>query len=90
MEIKKLMSAEELSKMTTEEKVDHILETVDEISRGLYGDNKNKIPGVIDNVATHHTRLKSLEESRKKVLYWLGGASAVIIMIVEVFHWLTH
>ncbi len=71
-------------------RLDKIDLALEDISRGIYGDPKNKIPGVLDNVATHHIRLKSLEETRKKALYWLGGAGAVVIFLVELFHWITH
>lgn len=47
---------------------------VHDIKRGLYGDQKNKVPGLIDLPP----RVYSLEESRKKALWILGGIIALL------------
>lgn len=58
-----------------------------EIKRGVYGDATNKVPGLIDTDKSQHERIKSLEDTRKKVLYWGSG----ILVTLELFwHWLTN
>ncbi len=61
-----------------------------DISRGLYGDTRNRIPGILDRVNDHEDRISIIEEIKKKILFWLGGATAVTVVFVEIFHWITH
>lgn len=57
-----------------QEQLGEILVKVNSIELGVYGDEKNKIPGLIDHQKGHHDRIKSLEESRKKALWYGSGA----------------
>lgn len=52
----------------------NITSEVHEIKRGLYGDQRNKVAGLIDLPP----RVGSLEESRKKALWVAGGIIAVL------------
>lgn len=55
------------------------------IKRGVYGDQANKVPGLIDTDREQHQRIKSLENTRSKFIWWTGGAFAAI----EAFwHWI--
>lgn len=58
---------------------------VDTIERGVYGDPANKVPGLIDTDREQHSRIKSLEETRKKALWFAGGGLGVLETL---WHWL--
>lgn len=58
---------------------------VDTIKRGVYGDQANKVPGLIDTDREQHQRLKSLEDTRKKALWVFGGGFGVL---EGLWHWL--
>lgn len=76
--------------MTNDELKDHLDDRLDtfantmremkgdvhDIKRGMYGDQKNKVPGLIELPP----RVSSLEETRKKLLWGVGGA----ILVLEV------
>lgn len=55
------------------------------IKRGVYGDPDNKVSGLIDTDREQHKRIKSLEESRKKALFFGGG---LVAAFEGLWHWL--
>lgn len=59
---------------------------VQEIHRGVYGDKKNGVKGLIDTDKEQHERIKSLEDTRKKGL-WIG--SGVLLALQGVWHLIT-
>lgn len=61
---------------------------LEKISRGVYGDPDNKTKGLIDIQQDHGIRIESIEEVKKKVLWWAGGAIFVIMGFIELLHWL--
>lgn len=80
------MSGDESNKL---DKLIGMVETLsDEVStvkRGVYGDAANKVPGLIDTDREQHKRIKSLEETRKKALWFAGGGIGVL---EGLWHWL--
>lgn len=57
---------------------------IHEIKRGVYGDPVNRVKGLIDTDREQHTRIKSLEDGRKKFLYFGGGALVIIEIIIQI------
>lgn len=90
--------------MIMEEKIlkalTEIQSVLDSVKRGMYGDpaNRNHI-GLIEEVDAlrkemrtykqeQDLRLKKLEKLKEKIV-WMGmGASGVIVVFVEIVHWL--
>lgn len=64
----------------------HIHNDVDELRRGIYGDPKNKVKGLIDTDREQHERIKSLEDTRKKGL-WVGGG--ILLALQGFWHLIT-
>lgn len=61
--------------MNLEEKVDKILKHVEKMDRGIYGDLDNGTPGLIKENKNQEDRIVKLEESQKKIKYWIAGFS---------------
>lgn len=62
------------------DKLDKILSRMDEhseelqtIKRGIYGDERNDVPGLLKENKDQEKRIKSLEEYRKKGAYMVAG-----------------
>lgn len=70
------MSPEE--KRYFESKFNPLQTRVDDLYRGVYGDEQNSVPGLIDTDKSQHQRIKSLEDLRKKVL-WIGAGIMVAL-----------
>jgi hypothetical protein len=58
--------------------------TVDKIERGVYGDEDNDVPGLLQNSRDHHRRIKVFEEIKKKAI-WI---SAGVLLVAEAIHYL--
>ena len=65
---------------------------IGEISRGLYGDEKNDQEGLIQRQGQDETnferldaRVKRVEQQQYKTGVWLGIGSAVLVAIIEYF-----
>jgi hypothetical protein len=56
-----------------------------EIKRGVYGDAKNQVPGLIQTDRNQDERLTSLENTRSKFIWWTAGALAAV---EGVWHWI--
>lgn len=73
--------------MNSDEKLDKILEQVEKINRGVYGDKDNGVKGLIKENQDQEERIKSLEDTRKHAKYWVGGVtvagSAVVVFVKE-------
>lgn len=54
------------------------------IKRGVYGDQPNKIKGLIETDREQHERIKKLENLKNKAIWVLAGA----IGLFEGLHWL--
>lgn len=54
------------------------------IKRGIYGDEPNGVEGLIATDKKQHIRIKSLEDGRKKFIYFGLGAMGVIEIIIQV------
>ena len=73
--------------MSDKEKLDEILvrtseikSEVDAINRGLYGDPKNKVPGLLDRQDIDERRISAIENNQKKFFAIVGG----IVVVLEV------
>jgi hypothetical protein len=62
-------------------------EDVEEVRRGLYGDPKNEVVGVIVKIKTMDTSVKALKAFKARAVYWgtgvLVGVNAAIYFIKE-------
>lgn len=62
-------------------------EDVEEVKRGLYGDPKNEVVGVIGKIKSMDTIVKSLKSFNARAMYWgtgvLVGINAAIYFIKE-------
>lgn len=60
-----------------------------EVKRGVYGDIKNKVPGLIDRQGTMETDLKTVKGRQRKVYFTAGGIilgfNACIFLVKEFF-----
>lgn len=54
---------------------------VQTIKRGVYGDDDNDVPGLIDHQRNHLERIMSLEETRKKA-FWFGTGAIVVLQVL--------
>lgn len=54
------------------------------IKRGVYGDEPNGVEGLIATDKKQHIRIKSLEDGRKKFVYFGLGVMGVIEIIIQV------
>jgi uncharacterized protein YicC (UPF0701 family) len=54
-------------------KLDKIYDTVERIHRGLYGDEINKQPGLMQKHYDLKEKVDRLEDHRKKAVYWGSG-----------------
>src|SRR6185295_18143589 len=61
----------------------NILDDVHTIKRGVYGDEKNKVKGLIQTDIEQHERIKSLEDTRRKFIYM---ATAAVLVIEGLIH----
>ena len=66
-------------------KLDDIAREVQTIKRGVYGDEDNEVPGLIDHAKDHNKRIKSLEDTKKQALWWGGG---VLLTLNAMWHFL--
>ena len=64
--------------------VQTIQNDVHTIKRGVYGDPKNKVRGLIETDLEQHDRIKTLEEHRKKAFWILTG----LLIAVEILGWI--
>jgi hypothetical protein len=62
--------------MTQDEKLTQILTEVSEIRRGLYGDDLNKMPGLMQKHYEVAAKVDKLEDHRKKAIWWGMGLIA--------------
>jgi len=60
---------------------------INTIQRGVYGDSKNEVKGLIQIVRDIEKTVKQIQDYRKKVIYFSGGALAVIEIIVQIVKW---
>jgi len=67
------------------EKVEHDIETIE---LGVYGDSKNEVKGLIQSVRELQTTVKMLQDQRKKVIYFSGGAIVVLEVVWGIIKWL--
>lgn len=60
-------------------------EDIEDLNRGVYGDDKNEVPGIHQRVGVIERILKKMQDDRKtdktKFVYFCMGASAVIGVI---------
>ena len=63
-------------------KLTNIETEVGSISRAIYGDKVNQVPGLIDRQNADEVELKKLKDFRKKVLWGTGG----FLIAFEVLH----
>jgi len=54
------------------------------IKRGVYGDEPNGVKGLIATDREQHQRIKSLEDNRKKLLWFGGGILAMVELIIQI------
>jgi hypothetical protein len=54
-------------------KIDLLIEKVDRINRGLYGDAENKQPGLMQDHYAIKDKVEKLEDHRKKAIYYGSG-----------------
>ncbi len=86
--------------MTTDEnilrKLDLVLKEVDIIKRGVYGDEDNDVPGLIDHQRDHLSKIldlqrgqKQYEEDKKRVL-WIGAGVIAFLQLAihSVVEWI--
>jgi hypothetical protein len=67
------------------QKVDEIKIEVDTIKRGIYGDQKNKVAGLIDRQDLDERRISAIEGNQKRffaVLGMIGVAVQVVLNLV--------
>lgn len=79
--------------MTSEQKIDAILKLcekqgndIDEIKRGLYGDQRNKLPGLIDRQINDEKEIAAIKASNEKAKWWAAGFTAALTLIVSVLY----
>lgn len=58
---------------------------VQTIKRGMYGDEQNNVKGLIALDDEKHRRIKKLEESKKKLLWFIGGALTIVELLVQTY-----
>lgn len=51
------------------------------IKRGIYGDEQNRVKGLIDTDQEQHIRIKNLEETKKQAVWFFGGMLIVIEIV---------
>lgn len=68
--------------MSQDEKLDKILSKVEKIDRGMYGDPDNGVPGLIKDNQDQEERILALEDSQKKVKYWIAGFSVTVPALI--------
>jgi hypothetical protein len=79
------MSAQE------DDKLDRILQTVEKISRGVYGDPDNGVDGLIKENKDQEKRISALEDHQKKQKWMIAGVSfsvpVIIHFVKDRLHW---
>lgn len=69
------------------DRFDRLDGAIEEIRRGLYGDVPNNVKGLVQYREEDHNRITSLEDSKKKAIWWGAGA----IFAIEIFwHTMKH
>ena len=61
-----------------------VLPEIENIKLGIYGDEKNEIPGLLKMNKQHHERLRKLEGLRDKII-WIGTALVISAQMVYDF-----
>jgi hypothetical protein len=79
------MSAEEQTDLKRLfQKMEEIGDKVESIDRGLYGDAKNKVVGLMQKQFEVEDRVKVLEDKDKKRMWIAAGFSSAITLVVPV------
>jgi hypothetical protein len=69
--------------------MEEIGEKVESIDRGLYGDDKNKVPGLMQKQLQVEDRVKVLEDKDKKRVWMVAGfSSAAGLGIPSLLDWI--
>jgi hypothetical protein len=72
-----------------EDKIDKLTALVEKMNRGLYGDEINKQPGLMQKHFEVSAKVDMLDDHRKKAIWWgsglMIGIQAVWFMIKEYF-----
>jgi|ERR1044072_3845414 hypothetical protein len=67
-----------------------VSEDMDELKRGLYGDPKNKVPGLIDRQTKTEEDVKKIKTRNARVTWYaagfVGALNGAIYFIKELFH----
>lgn len=66
-----------------------IEDDVETIELGVYGDTKNEVKGLIQNVRELQKAVQKLQDQWKKVVYFSAGGVAVIEIVWRVLKWIT-
>lgn len=66
-----------------DQRIDNLSEEVDVVKRGVYGDEKNSVPGLIQNSESQNKRIKVLEEIKKRFVWIAGG----VLLVIEAIHY---
>lgn len=66
-----------------------IEDDVETIELGVYGDTKNEVKGLIQNVRELQKAVQKLQDQWKKVVYFSAGVVAVIEIVWRVLKWIT-
>lgn len=83
MESKPDMTAKEkITLVKLDKKIDNLVEGIESIHRGLYGDEKNGSSGIIKKSDDHEKRLIRLETNWVKATFAIIGASFVINILI--------
>lgn len=53
-------------------KMDCVTTEIETVKRGIYGDEKNKVKGLLERQATDESRLHKLEQKQYKTFVWGG------------------
>lgn len=75
--------------MSQEQKIDQILNQLEKMNRGLYGDADNKMPGLMQRhyeLKEDVDKLKEKDKRRQWILY--GGSSVIGFLAPIVWQWL--
>ena len=61
--------------------------TLEELKRGMYGDDKNKVPGVLKDVAD----IKDwISNSKKKITFISGFAAGIGFLLAKAWEWVVN
>lgn len=64
-------------------KLDQILGHLQKLNRGMYGDPDNGVKGLIKDNLDQEVRLKAVEDTQKKVKYWIAGFTVTVPVIIH-------